>query len=79
MRGKPVLENCPFEIADNYGLLNCLAIDGTVGYCSVRLCPRRLNEIREILHQAFNDNLRVYCNFNPELIKVMFDASKRGC
>lgn len=33
---------CQYQVVDNHGRINCLACDGTVGYCDFKLCPRCL-------------------------------------
>lgn len=62
---------CEFQVCDNKGMLNCLAIDGSVGQCSFALCPRWLWQMRKVLRQAFKSGqLQARCNFNPNLLKV---------
>jgi hypothetical protein len=34
-----VYTGCRYSIADNRGLLNCLAGDSHVGLCSMKICP----------------------------------------
>jgi hypothetical protein len=31
--------DCQYRVYDQLGDANCLAIDGTVGYCKKELCP----------------------------------------
>jgi hypothetical protein len=33
-------EDCPDRVQDQKGYWNCVAVDGTVGYCMAQLCPK---------------------------------------
>jgi len=40
LKKKFIEKDCQYRVFDQLGDANCLAIDGTVGYCREDLCPR---------------------------------------
>jgi len=50
---------CCYQIVDNYGYINCLYCDGSVGVCSFDNCPNRLWAIRMVLWHASRGGLKI--------------------